>query len=50
MGTDSFDLGFHIADAGDVALQYDGERLVLSFADWREQSVQVGFDETVAFR
>jgi hypothetical protein len=44
------ELGFHIADAQEVALAYDGESLVLSFLDWREQPVRVAFDEAVAFR
>ena len=50
MAADSFDLGLNIADAEDVALEYDGERLVLSYLDWQEQPVRVAFDETVAFR
>lgn len=50
MTADRFDLGFHIADAEDVALEYDGERLVLRYADWQERPVQVAFEGAVAFR
>ena len=32
------DPGFHIANAQEVALAYDGESLVMSFLDWREQA------------
>lgn len=32
------DPGFHIANAQEVALPYDGESLVMSFLDWREQA------------
>ena len=42
--------GFHVADAQEIALAYDGESLVLSFVDWREEQVRVAFDEAVAFR
>jgi hypothetical protein len=42
--------GFHVADAQEIALAYDGESLVLSFVDWREEQVGVAFDEAVAFR
>jgi hypothetical protein len=43
-------LGFVIADAEDVRLAYDGQRLVASFTDWQEQPCRVTFHETVAFR
>jgi hypothetical protein len=32
--------GFHVADAQEIALAYDGESLVLSFVDWREEQVR----------
>ena len=38
-------LGFAIADAEDVALAYDGDRLMASFTDWTDRNTCVLFGD-----
>lgn len=46
----SADLGFSVADGEAITLSFDAGDLTLTFKDWREQSVQHRFVETLAFR
>ena len=42
--------GFSVADAEDMLFKYEGEHLILHFSDWRENPVQVIFENTIGCR
>jgi hypothetical protein len=44
------DLGFHVADGEDVKIHFEKQLLVLTFTDWREETVSLDCHDAVAFR
>lgn len=44
------DIGVHTADAEDVAVQLHGDRLLLTYVDWRERPQRKMFVDVLAFR
>jgi hypothetical protein len=43
-------LGVTTADGEDVRLQYDGDKLLLTFVDWQDHLCEMVFREVLAFR
>lgn len=44
------DIGVHTADAEEVAIQFSGGDLVLTFIDWMEQPRRAVFKDVLGFR